>query len=589
MNEEKWFVSNKKGNFNDVANRFHISIVTARLLRNRELVTEDEIDSFLNGGLEDLADPLLLKDMKKTSEILIQKIEERKKIRVLSDYDADGCCSGYLLNTALSRCGADVDYDIPDRIHDGYGINDRLVKEAHEQGIDTIITCDNGISALSAVGCAKQLGMTMIITDHHEVPFKEEEGIRHYIMPKADAVLNPKQPGDEYPFKQLCGAGVVFKLIQVLYGHYNVDKSDLHKLIQFVAIATVCDIVDLQGENRILVKYGLKVLRKTDNLGLRALVEENGLDFDTLNYYHIGFVIGPSINASGRLDTAKKAVELLSAKTQEYAVQIARLLKSLNDSRKEMTINATESAIALVENSELKNKKVLVVYLDCHESIAGIVAGRVREKFNRPVFVITTTEEEGILKASGRSVEAYHMFEALMNVSDILEKFGGHPMAAGLSIRAENLELFKKRLNDNCELSLVELRDKITIDLQLSLEGISETLIDEILKLEPFGKANKKPLFAEKGLIVTKSVILGKNKNVLKMRVVGEKGTAVDALFFGDIPGFISYLKQKWGESEVDKLFRGIQNRIRLDLIYFPSVNEYNGFRNIQITIQHYR
>lgn len=586
---KKWMVSNKKADFDQIAAKYHINPVVARLIRNRDVVEERDIELYINGAIEDLHNPLQMKDIQKAVEIIAEHIQAKKKIRVVLDYDGDGVTSGFILLTALSKCGAVVDYDIPDRMLDGYGINERIIRDASNDGISLIVTCDNGIAAIEAIALAKSLGLQVVVTDHHEIPFYEDEvGVRHYISSEADAIVNPKQKECTYPFKNLCGAGVAYKLVQVLYSYYNVSNKALHELIEFVAIATITDVMDLVGENRIFVKQGLKQLRNTKNLGIKALMDINNIVSERLSSYHIGFVLGPCINATGRLQTAKTALQLFMAKTAEEANCIALELKQLNEDRKNMTQQGLEAAIEVIETSKVKDDRVLVVYIEnCHESLAGIIAGRIREKYNKPVFVLTKGEDG--VKGSGRSIEAYDMFEELIKCKDLLSKFGGHPMAAGLSLKQLNIEAFRNRLNTNCTLTLEDMNEKVMIDVAMNIDFITEDLINELEILEPFGKANPKPVFAEKDLNVISATILGKNKNVLKLKLKNSKDSAIEAMFFGDIEGFNQYVQQKFGEEEFDKMYKAQRNNIQLTFTYYPTINEFNGNKSIQIIVQNYR
>lgn len=567
MAEELWMVHTKRADFKKLAERFHIDPVTARIIRNRGMETEDEIDRYLNGTLDTLYNPCLLKDMEKAVRILEEKIENHDRIRIVGDYDIDGVCSTYLLYTALKRVGAEADYDIPDRIKDGYGINETIIKRARDDEIDTLLTCDNGIAAFDQIQLAKELGMTVIVTDHHEVPVNEGRET----LPPADAVIDPKQTDCGYPFPEICGAVVAYKLIEVLYEHFKVPKEEWEHLLEFAAIATVGDVMRLVSENRILVKYGLLHMAATDNLGLRKLAEKNDLDLKQINAYHIGFVIGPCLNAGGRLQTAKLALSLLLAEGEEEADRLASELKALNDQRKDMTEQGTEAAKLLVD-SRYKEDKVLVVYLpECHESLAGIIAGRLREWYQKPAIVLTRGEDG--VKGSGRSIEAYHMFQRLTQVKDLLIKFGGHPMAAGLSLREEDIDEFRKRLNENSGLTREDFRAKVWIDVPMPVDYVKESFIKELSCLEPFGQGNEKPLFAQKGLRIRSSRVLGKNRNVVKMILEEPGGKAIDALYFGDGPAFED---QRAG-------------RRLIDIVYYPDINEYNGNRTLQAVIKKYK
>lgn len=585
---EKWFVATKKADFSEIGNKFGIDPVIARLIRNRDHITECEIDNYLNGSLKNLYSPWKLKDMDKAVKILQKKIRERKKIRIISDYDVDGVISNYVLSVGLKRCGADVDFKIPNRIVDGYGINENLILEAKEAGIDTIVTCDNGIAAIEQIAYAKQLGMTVIVTDHHDIPFVEEDGQKKYITSRADAIINPKQIECEYPFSLLCGAAVAYKLIEACYEVYEIPKEEITKMIGYVAIATVCDVVDLVDENRIIAKEGLKLLNRTENIGLQELLAANSLEDKSLSSYHLGFVIGPCINASGRLESAKLAVDLLLCEDREKAAEIAKNLKQLNDERKKMTEEGLEKAIELVETTSIKDDLVLVIYLeDCHESLAGIIAGRVREKYNKPVLVITKTEDG--LKGSGRSIEAYNMFEEITKCKHLLTKFGGHPMAAGLSLPAENLDELRQLLNKNTLLTEEDIVKKIVIDVPMPIDYMSEDLIEQLNLLEPFGKANQKPLFAEKNLKFLSAKILGKNRKILKYIVENERGCQMEALFFGDIEEIRKAMIDKFGMKQVEYLYQGRKNNITMSLTYYPSINEFRGVKTLQIIIQNYQ
>lgn len=583
---EKWFIQTKKADFHQIGKKYGIDPVIARIIRNRDIVHEDEIDMFLNGTLNNLHSPWLMKDMEKAVKIISEKIEQNKKIRVIGDYDIDGVNATYILLKGLSRCGAIVDTDIPDRMKDGYGINESLIDSAIEAQIDLIITCDNGIAAINQIAYAKQKGITVIITDHHDIPYEEIEGIRKEIYPMADAIINPKQSECHYPFDRICGAVVALKLVQALFEVYQIPEKEWHPLIENAAMATVGDVMDLVNENRIIVKEGLKRISKTSNKGLSSLLSLNGLEGD-ISSYHIGFVIGPCINAGGRLDTAKRALELLSSESIEEAGRLAGDLKSLNDSRKELTLKGLEEALHIIETTNLKNDKVLIVYLpDCHESLAGIIAGRIRENYNKPVIVFTDAHE--CAKGSGRSIEAYNMFEELSKFKDLFLKFGGHPMAAGLSLPKENIDLLREKLNQETTLTKEDFVAKILIDVPMPIHYITEQLVKQLEILEPFGKANEKPTFAEKNLKIIIARILGKNQNVLKLLIQNEVGCKMDAMFFGNIEQFNSFLTLKYGEAELNKMYAGKENQIRLSITYYPSINEYNGNKSIQVIIKNY-
>lgn len=570
--EKKWFVSMKKADFNRIAEKYHISPITARLIRNRDITGDDEIDLYLNGTIADLCDGMLMRDMDRAVEILAEKIREEKKIRVIGDYDIDGVNATYILREGLAGLGADVDTDIPDRIRDGYGLNKMLIDRALDDGIDTIVTCDNGIAAAEEIAYGKEQGLTVVVTDHHEVPYIETNGDKEYLLPPADAVVDPHRPDCGYPFKGLCGAAVAYKLVEALCDVMQRDPEDMDYLMENVAIATVGDVMDLTGENRIFVKQGLEMLKRTHNPGLKALIECTGIDVERLNTYHIGFVIGPCINASGRLDTAKRALELLNARTRREAVMLAEDLKALNDSRKEMTEKGVEEAVRLIEHTDLREDKVLVVYLpECHESIAGIIAGRLKERYYRPVFVLTRAEEE--VKGSGRSIESYDMFGQMCRCRELFTKFGGHKLAAGLSLAEENVELFRRTINELAELTEEDLMEKVSIDMQLPFPYITEALLGELSLLEPFGKGNPKPLFAERNIRVLGPRILGKNRNVLKCRLEDPSGNQMDAVYFGD----------------VETCLRKMEEKPVMSFTYYPSINEYMGRKTLQVTIVNYQ
>ena len=573
---EKWFVAMKKADFNGIAEKYQISPIIARLMRNRDVIGDEAIDFYLNGTVEDLYDGLLMKDMDRAVDILKEKIEEGKKIRVIGDYDIDGVNATYILQQGLAGLGADVDTDIPDRIKDGYGLNQMLIDRALEDDVDTIITCDNGIAAMNEIAYGKENGMTIVVTDHHEVPYLEENGEKKYLLPPADAVVDPHRADCEYPFKGLCGAAVAYKLVEVLYRVSGKSEQEVEhlqeRLMENVAIATIGDVMDLVGENRVFVKKGLELLKTTKNEGLHALMQCTGVDTANLNTYHIGFVIGPCINAGGRLDTAKRALELLTASNRREAVTLAADLKELNDSRKEMTEEGVEEAVRQIESSSWKDDQVLVVYLpECHESIAGIIAGRIKERYYRPTFVLTKGETG--VKGSGRSIEAYDMFAEMSRCRELFTKFGGHKLAAGLSLEEENVEVFRKRINELADLTEEDLQMKVSIDMRLPFPYINEELIHELKILEPFGKGNGKPLFAESKLRVIQPRIFGKNRNVLKCRLEDQQGNQMEAVYFG----------------EVEDCLRQMEKKQIMSFTYYPSINEYMGRRTIQLTIVNYQ
>lgn len=567
----KWMVYAKKADFKQIASEYGIDQVLARIIRNRDICGSKDIDMYLNGNLNDIHNPHSMKDADKFVDIITKKIEEHKPVRIIGDYDIDGICSIYILFCGLKAAGADVDYVVPHRINDGYGINEHLIDNAINEGIDTIVTCDNGIAAYNQVRYAKDNGITMIVTDHHDVPFEIKDDKKVYIVPPADAVINPKQADCDYPFKLLCGAGVAYKLISLLYDRLGLDKKELEDYIEFMAIATVGDIVDLIDENRIVVKYGLKHIAHTKNTGLRALIEECQLDINNISSYHIGFVIGPCLNASGRLDTARQAIELMLCKDNEKAHNMAKELIALNNERKSMTEQETQKAIELVENTGLLKDRVLVIYLkDCHESIAGIIAGRIKERYYRPTFVITNAEDGA--KGSGRSIEGYNMYEEINKCKNVLTKYGGHPMAAGLSLAISDIDIFRKMLNDNAILTDEDLIPKMWIDVPMPVSYANIRLVNQLRLLEPFGKGNEKPVFADRNLYVKTASVIGKNKNVLRCQLETEDGTYVPAVQFGI--------------NNIDDIPRV---GMRISIIYYPDINTFNGIMSLQIIIKEWK
>lgn len=568
---EKWVVCTKKADFYGIAEKFKINPVIARLIRNRDVIGDEKIQEYLHGTLADLPSGRKMKDLEKAAEILEKKIQEGSRIRIIGDYDIDGVTSTTILLKGLKRLGANVDTCIPDRIKDGYGINEHLISKALEDGIDTIVTCDNGIAAYNEITEAKESGMTVVITDHHDVPFRDTENGRKWIIPPADAVVNPKQQNCPYPNKNLCGAVVAWKLIWIMYENAGIPAEEILAFTELAAVATVGDVMDLQGENRIIVKEGLRQLSHTETPGLKALIQVNNLEHAEISSYHLGFVLGPCINASGRLDTASRALKLLCEQDPVEAARLAGDLVALNESRKAMTEQGKEEAVEKVENSDLKNNRVLVIYLpDCHESLAGIIAGRIRELYNKPVFVLTKGEKSA--KGSGRSIEAYSMYEELVKCRDLMEQFGGHPMAAGLSIKEDNIERFRKRLNENCTLTEEDLRPKIVIDVPMPVSYISRELVEQLSLLEPFGKGNVKPLFAQKNLSVLNLRIFGKNHNVAKIKLTDGSGAPVDAVYFGEAEKFAEFVK----------------SHERISVTYYPEINSYQGRETLQAVIRNY-
>lgn len=584
MSNEKWLLRNRKVDLKAMSEKYKISQLLCKLMVNRDIIDENIINSYINPVYKYLHSPKTMKDVVFAVDIIKRKIQENKKIRIIGDYDVDGIISVFILYTALKKCGANVDYEIPDRIKDGYGINENIVKVAYDEGVDTIITCDNGISAIDQIQYAKDLGLTVIVTDHHDVPFIEEDGVRTFLSSQADAIINPKQIECEYKFKSICGAGVAFKLMEALYEEIGMDKEECYKLIEFVAIATVCDVVDLIDENRIFVKNGLEMLNNSKNIGINALKKACGLEDKEITAYHLGFVIGPCLNASGRLDSAKKGLELLLMEDDEEAKNLAQEIVDLNDARKNMTKEGVDRAINIIDSTDINNDKILVVYIpDIHESLAGIVAGRVKEKYNKPTIILTKSEEG--VKGSARSIEEYNMFEGLLACKELLDKFGGHPMAAGLSLQEDKVDELRKALNNKCELTDEDLTRKIMIDSSLPLEYLNLHLIEELNVLEPFGKGNSKPVFGVRDAKITKAILLGKDKNVLKLKLLTNNNITIDAMIFNDLENFESKIIEKYGNEELDNLYNKSNNNIPMDFTFYPSINEWNGNKSIQIVV----
>lgn len=568
---EKWMVYNKKADFQKIGSEFGIDPVIARLIRNRDIQDMDEIRSYLYGTLAEIPSPWKMKDMEQAVQILQEKIAQKKRIRIIGDYDIDGVTATCILLKGLKRLGANVDTYIPDRVKDGYGMHEQLIDKALEDGIDTILTCDNGIAAATEIEYAKKEGLTVIVTDHHDIPFHDTANGRIWIIPKADAVVNPKQNDCLYPNKNVCGAVVAWKLVWALYENSGIDSDEIWDFLELAAIATVGDVMDLQGENRIIVKEGLKKLTSTSFEGLKALIRVNNLEDAEITAYHVGFVLGPCINASGRLDTAARSLELLLADNMDDAMRLADDLYDLNQSRKAMTEQGKEQAIQSIEENNLGEDRVLVVYLpDCHESLAGIIAGRIREAYNKPVFVLTKGSDG--VKGSGRSIEAYSMYEELVKCSDLLTQFGGHPMAAGLSMEEKNVELFRRRLNDNCTLTEQDLIPKIMIDVPMPISYLSKKLTEQLKVLEPFGKGNTKPLFAQKNLKAVGLRVLGRNRNVVKMLLIDKNGTKMDAVYFGEAQEFVNF----------------VQSHDMISVTYYPEINVYQGRETLQVVVRNY-
>lgn len=584
MSNEKWLLRNKKVDLKAMSEKYKISQLLCKLMVNRDIIDENIINSYINPVYKYLHSPKTMKDVVIAVDIIKRKIQENKKIRIIGDYDVDGIISVFILYTALKKCGANVDYEIPDRIKDGYGINENIVMAAYDEGVDTIITCDNGISAIDQIQYAKDLGLTVIVTDHHDVPFIEEDGVRTFLSSQADAIINPKQIECEYKFKSICGAGVAFKLMEALYEEIGMDKEECYKLIEFVAIATVCDVVDLIDENRIFVKNGLEMLNNSKNIGINALKKACGLEDKEITAYHLGFVIGPCLNASGRLDSAKKGLELLLMEDDEEAKNLAQEIVDLNDARKNMTKEGVDRAINIIDSTYINNDKILVVYIpDIHESLAGIVAGRVKEKYNKPTIILTKSEDG--VKGSARSIEEYNMFEGLLACKELLDKFGGHPMAAGLSLQEDKVDELRIALNNKCELTDEDLTRKIMIDSSLPLEYLNLHLIEELNVLEPFGKGNSKPVFGVRDAKITKAMLLGKDKNVLKLKLLTNNNITIDAMIFNDLENFESKIIEKYGNEGLDNLYNKSNNNIPMDFTFYPSINEWNGNKSIQIVV----
>ena len=585
---QQWMVINKGADFKGIGNKFHIDPVTARIIRNREVIGDEEIQSFLAGTLQELPDVHLMQDLDLLVEVLDQKIKEKAKIRIIGDYDIDGVMSSYILYCALTRCGAIVDVAIPNRITDGYGLNRNLITEAFESGVDTILTCDNGIAAIEEIAYAKEMGMTVLVTDHHEIPFKDVDGERIYMCSEADAIVNPHQKTCAFPYKDLCGAGVAWAVIVALYEKDGIEQIEAEDLLEFVAFATVGDIMSLTGLNRILVREGLKRIHHTTNIGMRALISQCGLLPEQIDTYHFGFVLGPCINAAGRLDTARRALRLFISEKPEEAAEIADELVVLNEERKEMTRQGVEEAKQLVEEGGYENDPVLILYLpDVHESIAGIIAGRIRECYYRPTFILTKAEDG--VKGSGRSTEEYSMYEQMCKCSNLLTKFGGHPMAAGLSLPEENVELFRKQMNENCPFRAEEIVQTIHIDVPMPVDYVTNALVEEFSILAPFGKDNPKPVFADRNLKISRMWVIGKNQNVLRMTLVSEQGRPLSAIYFGDIEAMRTYLVEQYGTQEVEKAFHGRENNMQISIVYSPKINTYKDSETLQFEIQYYR
>ena len=589
MKKERWRLYAKKADFAAISKAYGINQVTARIMRNRGVETKEEIESYLKGDLDYLSDPALMKDADKAASLLEAAIANNELIAISSDFDNDGIFSGLLLKEAIIELGGRAAIFTPNRVMEGYGVNSRIVEEANAKGASVLLTCDNGIAAFEAIEEAKKLGMTVIVTDHHEVPFEEHDGKKTYLLPKADAIVDPKQEDCAYPFKSLCGTGVAYQLMTLLFRRMKRTMSRQEIFLQYTAIATVADVMELVGENRILVRKGLSYLNHTNHIGLRALMEVCGISPEQVRAYHIGFILGPCFNAAGRLDTIVHALALLESKEYDQALALAGELWAMNEERKELTRVGTERAVELIEHATWKDEHVYLVYIkDCHESVAGIIAGRLRERYYRPVLVFTDASEEGQIKASGRSIDDYDMFTELSAFRNLFLRFGGHKMAAGLTMEKKNLEILRDGLNARCTLTQTQLMPLVMIDAAMPLGYISEEVIADLEKLEPFGRANEKPLFAQQHLSVLRLSRIGKNRNVVKMSVMGPEGIIMDALYFGDTDVFFDFLEDEYGRDNVAAALRGMRNTIDIGVTYYPQINEFQGKRSLQIVIQNY-
>lgn len=589
MKKERWRLYAKKADFAAISKAYGINQVTARIMRNRGVETKEEIESYLKGDLDYLSDPALMKDADKAASLLEAAIANNELIAISSDFDNDGIFSGLLLKEAIIELGGRAAIFTPNRVMEGYGVNSRIVEEANANGASVLLTCDNGIAAFEAIDEAKKLGMTVIVTDHHEVPFEEHDGKKIYLLPKADAIVDPKQEDCAYPFKSLCGTGVAYQLMTLLFRRMKRTMSRQEIFLQYTAIATVADVMELVGENRILVRKGLSYLNHTNHIGLRALMEVCGISLEQVRAYHIGFILGPCFNAAGRLDTIVHALALLESKEYDQALALAGELWAMNEERKELTRVGTERAVELIEHATWKDEHVYLVYIkDCHESVAGIIAGRLRERYYRPVLVFTDASEEGQIKASGRSIDDYDMFTELSAFRNLFLRFGGHKMAAGLTMEKKNLEILRDGLNARCTLTQTQLMPLVMIDAAMPLGYISEEVIADLEKLEPFGRANEKPLFAQQHLSVLRLSRIGKNRNVVKMSVMGPEGIIMDALYFGDTDVFFDFLEEEYGRDNVAAALRGMRNTIDIGVTYYPQINEFQGKRSLQIVIQNY-
>ncbi len=608
----EWCEVRKGADFYGIARKYHIHPLTARIIRNRGVVGDEAIQKYLSGTIDQLYDPALLSGIAEAAALLENKIREGRSIRVVGDYDADGICSSYILKKGLQTLGGKVDTAIPHRMKDGYGLNESLVEEARRDGVDVILTCDNGIAAFDQVRLAKEYGMTVIVTDHHEIPYEETEEResgevkKQYILPPADVIVDPKLPDCGYPFPEICGAMVAFKLIQQLFSDCGLpgpgldaalpgrERGVLDELLEFAAFATVEDVMRLQGENRILVRQGLELMQDSRNLGLRALMEVNGIlpgnSGKRLSAYHLGFVLGPCLNSSGRLDTASRAVALLESGTWEEAVTRASYLKELNESRKNMTEQYAKEAAAIIEDGPLKADRVLVVYLPgCHESLAGLVASRLRERYDKPVFVLTRGETE--IKGSARSVEKYDIYKEMTKCRRFFTRFGGHKMAAGFSMREEDVDAFRREINALCELTDADLQERVRIDAVWPISGVDCSLVEELACLEPFGNGNTRPLFVNRDLRLLSARVLGKKKNVLRFIVRDDNNRELEMVYFGDREAFESCVAQKYGTEAMELLYsgRGRDRGITMTVAYYPEIDMYQGNPKLQIVMKYYR
>ena len=584
----KWFEIRKGADFNKIGEKYGISPILARIIRNRDITEDTQIEKFLFGSIKDVYDGNLLKDMSKAVDVMNEKIRAGKKIRVIGDYDVDGICASYILKKGLTLCGANVDTIIPHRMKDGYGINEQLILDAYNDGVDTIITCDNGIAAYAQIEYANSLGITCIVTDHHEVPYELVEGKKQFMLPPAEAVIDPKQADCTYPYKNICGAVVAWKLVLKLWEGYSVSEDDQREILEFAGIATVCDVMELLDENRIIVKEALKSMKSSANPGLRSLIKIHDIHPENLSAYHLGFVLGPCFNATGRLDSAARTLELLECKNERETVFLAAELKRLNESRKEMTELGVEEALRKIEEEELERDNVMVVYLpDCHESLAGIIAGRIREKYHRPVFILTKGEE--CVKGSGRSIDSYSMYDEISKCKELFLKFGGHKMAAGLSMEEKNVELFRKTLNDNCSLTKDDLEEKVYIDVNMPFAYATEEFLEDVKLLEPFGTGNPKPVFAQKNMIFLSMRIMGKTGDMARFSVEDENGNRYSLILFRNLDRFLKDVEQKYGEDVLNTFINQNKNSgVKMHVIYYPSINEYMGRREIQYVMQNW-